>query len=243
MSPVTETVSFMHASPILRNVWLLRLNKQVLWGIMWWISSFFTLTTHQYNQRSHYQWFSFLSPWVDVTSFLSFPLFYLCFLPHLIRPFFFTILLEATCSNCWHKQYATNNPTYTLQFTTISSFNFRKKRSPLQLFKSSNSQTNAVDHILCDQCVRFLSKDTKSKDFADLYPSFLWNLLAGNYNAVYSGRDLLHMIPSTMRPWWIHSLTESGQDWCFFCADKFLWHLPDHYLTIAHLAWLTSWRM
>ena len=22
------------------------------------------------------------------------------------------------------------------------------------------------------------------------------------------------MIPSTMRPWWIHSLTESGQDWC-----------------------------
>ena len=124
------------------------------------------------------------------------------------------LFLEATCSNCWHKQYATHDPTYTLQFTTISSSNIRKKHSPLQLVKSSNSQTNAVDHILCNQCVRFLSKDIKSKDFADSYPSFLWNLLAGNYNAVYSGQDLWRMIPSTMRPWWIHSLTESGQDWC-----------------------------
>jgi hypothetical protein len=54
----------------------------------------------------------------------------------------------------------------------------------------------------------------KSKDFADSYPSFLWNLLAGNYNAVYSGQDPWHMIPSTMHPWWIHSLTETEQDWC-----------------------------
>jgi hypothetical protein len=74
-------------------------------------------------------------------------------------------LLEATCSNCWRNHYATNDPTYTLQFTTISSFNFRKKRSPLQLLKSSNSQTNAVDHILCDQCLRFLSKDITSTPF------------------------------------------------------------------------------
>ncbi len=118
------------------------------------------------------------------------------------------------CSNCWRKQYATHDPTYTLQFTTISLSIIGKKRSPLQLVKSSNSQTNAVDHILCNQCFCFLSKDIKSKDFADSYPSFLWNLLAANYNAVYSGQDLWHMIPSTMRPWWIHSLTETEQDWC-----------------------------
>ena len=47
MSPVTETVSFMHATPNFRIVWLLRLNKQVIWGIIWWITSFFMLATHQ----------------------------------------------------------------------------------------------------------------------------------------------------------------------------------------------------
>ena len=40
MSPVMETVSFMHASPNSRVVWALRWNKQVLWGIIWWITSF-----------------------------------------------------------------------------------------------------------------------------------------------------------------------------------------------------------
>jgi hypothetical protein len=78
----------------------------------------------------------------------------------------------------------------------------------------------------------FLSKDIKSKDFADLYPSFLWNLLVGKhtptlgasyyYNAVYSGQDLWRMIPSTMHPWWIQSLTEtaSDQDWCHAYQGK-----------------------
>ena len=47
MSPVTETVSFMHATPNFRIVWLLRLNKQVIWGIIWWITSFFMLAIHQ----------------------------------------------------------------------------------------------------------------------------------------------------------------------------------------------------
>ncbi len=42
MSPVTETVSFMHASPNSRIVWLLPLKKQVLIrGIIFWITSFF----------------------------------------------------------------------------------------------------------------------------------------------------------------------------------------------------------
>ena len=50
MSPVTETVSFMHASPNSRIVRLLRLNKQVIWGIIWWITSFFMLATHQATQ-------------------------------------------------------------------------------------------------------------------------------------------------------------------------------------------------
>jgi hypothetical protein len=63
----------------------------------------------------------------------------------------------------------------------------------------SNSQINAVDHTLCNQCVHFLSKDIKSKDFAHSFPSFLWNLLVGKrtpvlgasyyYNAVYSGQE------------------------------------------------------
>ncbi len=152
-------------------------------------------------------------------SFLSFP-----FSPrsplYLIGVFF--DILEATCSNCWRKQYATLDPTYILQFTTISLSNIRKWHSPLQLVKSSKSQTNAVDYTLCNQCFCFLSKNIKSKDFADSYPSFLWNLLVGKhtpalgasyyYNAVYSGQDLWCMIPSTMRPWWIHSLTETNQD-------------------------------
>jgi hypothetical protein len=60
----------------------------------------------------------------------------------------------------------------------------------------------------------FLIKGYRRQRFADSYPSFLWNLLAGNYNAVYSGQDLWHMIPSTMRPWWIHSFSETEQDWC-----------------------------
>jgi hypothetical protein len=34
--------------------------------------------------------------------------------------------------------------------------------------------------------------------------------------AAYSGGELWRMIPSTMRPWWIHSLTETDQDWCQF---------------------------
>ena len=42
MSPVTETVSFMHASPNSRIVQLLPLKKQVLIrGIIFWITSFF----------------------------------------------------------------------------------------------------------------------------------------------------------------------------------------------------------
>ncbi len=49
MFPLTETVSFMHASPNSRIVGLLRLNKQVIWGIIWWIISFFTQATHQYQ--------------------------------------------------------------------------------------------------------------------------------------------------------------------------------------------------
>jgi hypothetical protein len=148
---------------------------------------------------------------------------------YLIGPFL--LFLEATCSNCWRKQYATHDPTYTLQFTTISLSNIGKNCSLLQLVKSNNSQTNAVDHTLCNQCFCFLSKDIKSKDFADSYPSFLWNLLVGRhtpalgsasyyYNAVYSGQDLWRMIPSTMPPWWIHSLTETEQDWCHaYCGQ------------------------
>jgi hypothetical protein len=134
----------------------------------------------------------------------------------------FFVISEATCSNCWRKQYATLDPTCILQFTIISLSNIRKKSSPLQLIKSSNSQTNAVDHTLCNQCFCFLSKDIKSKDFVHSFPSFLWNLLVGKhtpalgasyyYNAVYSGQDLWCMIPSTMYPWWIHSLTETDQD-------------------------------
>ncbi len=50
MSLVTETVSFMHASPNSRIVQLLRLNKQEIWGIIWWITSFFMLATHQATQ-------------------------------------------------------------------------------------------------------------------------------------------------------------------------------------------------
>jgi hypothetical protein len=75
-----------------------------------------------------------------------------------------------------------------------------------------------------------LSKDIKSKDFADLYPSFLWNLLNGKhtptlgksyyYNAVYSGRDLWRMIPSTMHPWWIQSLTEIASDLDWYHAHQ-----------------------
>ncbi len=136
----------------------------------------------------------------------------------------FFCILEATCFNCWCNQYATLNPTYILQFTTISSSNIRKRHSPLQLVKSRKSQTNAVDNTLCNQCFCFLSKDINIKDFADSYPSFLWNLLVGKhtpalgasyyYNAVYSGQDLWRMIPPTMCPWWIHSLTETNQDWC-----------------------------
>jgi len=49
----------------------------------------------------------------------------------------------------------------------------------------------------------FLIKGYQKQGFADSYPSFLWNLLAGNYNAAYSGGELWCMIPSTMRPWWI----------------------------------------
>jgi len=42
MSPVMETVSFMHASPNSRIVRLLPLKKQVLIrGIIFWITSFF----------------------------------------------------------------------------------------------------------------------------------------------------------------------------------------------------------
>ncbi len=89
---------------------------------------------------------------------------------------------EATCSNCWRKQYDTPNPTYILQFTTISSSNIRKRHSPLQFVKPSKSQTNAVEYTLCNQWFCFLSKDIKSKDFVDTYPSFLLNLLVGNTN-------------------------------------------------------------
>jgi hypothetical protein len=111
-------------------------------------------------------------------SFLSFP-FSLWSPLHPIGVFF--DILEATCSNCWCKQYATLNPTYILWFTTISLSNIRKGHSPLQLVKLSKSQTNAVDYTLCNQCFCFLSNDIKSKKFADSYPSFLWNLLVGKH--------------------------------------------------------------
>jgi hypothetical protein len=76
---------------------------------------------------------------------------------------------------------------------------------------------------LCNQCHRFLSKEIKSNDFADRYPSFLWNLLVGKhvpalgpsyyYCDIYLGEELWRMIPSTMRPWWISLLIDPNQDW------------------------------
>ncbi len=81
------------------------------------------------NQRSHYQWFGF-SLWVEVTHYFLFSV--LSLSPLLSYPSFF-VILEARCSDCWGKQYATHDPTYTLQFTTISSSNISKKHSPLQL--------------------------------------------------------------------------------------------------------------
>jgi hypothetical protein len=142
------------------------------------------------------------------------------FTSYLIGLFF--SISEATCSNCQCKHYDTPNPTYILQFTHISSSNIRKWHSPLQFVKSNIFQTNAVEYTLCNHCFHFLSKDIKSKDVADTYPSFLWNLLVGKhqptfgasyyYNDVYAGQDLWRMIPSTMCPWWIHSLTETKSD-------------------------------
>ncbi len=58
-----ETVSFVHASPISRVVWALRLNNQVLWGMIWWITSFFMLTrTYQY-QATRWVWLGIIWPW------------------------------------------------------------------------------------------------------------------------------------------------------------------------------------
>ncbi len=62
MSPVTETVSFMHASPNSRIVRLLGMNKQVIWRIIWWITSFFMLATNQY-QATRIVWLGVLWPW------------------------------------------------------------------------------------------------------------------------------------------------------------------------------------
>jgi len=44
--------------------------------------------------------------------------------------------------------------------------------------------------------------------------------------AAYSGGELWRMIPSTMRPWWIHSLTETDQDWCQFYRGHISLALP-----------------
>ena len=128
-----------------------------------------------------------------------------------------------TCSSCRRTQYDTPNPKCIFEFQIISSFNIRKKTPPLQLLKSSRLQSNAVEYTLCNQCHRLLSKETKSNDFADRYPSFLWNLLVGKhvpalgpsyyYRDIYSGEELWRMIPSTMRPWWISVLIDPNQDW------------------------------
>ena len=108
--------------------------------------------------------------------------------------------------------YDTPNPVYILEFTTISSSNSRRKCSPIQCIKSTRSQNNSVDHILCNQWYCFLSKDIKSTNFVDKYPSFLWNLLVGKHlPKVYSGVELWHMIPTTMHPWWFDSLIDSSQ--------------------------------
>ncbi len=61
MSLVMETVSFMHASPNSRIVQIFQLNKQVIWRIIWWITSFFMLTTHQY-QATCWVWLGEDSP-------------------------------------------------------------------------------------------------------------------------------------------------------------------------------------
>ncbi len=186
-------------------------------------------------------------------SFLSFP--FSSWSPLLSNRSFF-VILEATCSNCWRKQYATLDPTYIFQFTIISSSNIRKKSSPLQLVKSSNSQTNAVNHTLCNQCLHFLLKDIKSKDFAHSFPSFLWNLLVGKHTPthpllVHHTSIMLYTLVRTFGVWF-HQLCALGgyTHWLKLTKtgvmpteDKSPWHLLDHYLTITHLVCLTSWRM
>ncbi len=161
---------------MIRTLWLFGVN---IWrvvqlhsgGFLWkWIQWSFCCPCNYSggNQQSHYQWFGF-SLWVEVTH--SFLFSFLSLSPLLSNPSFF-VILEATCSNCWRKQYATHDPTYTLQFTTISLSNIRKKHSPLQLVKLSNSQTNAVYHTLCNQCFCFLSKDIKKQRFCRFVSKF-----------------------------------------------------------------------
>ncbi len=84
--------------------------------------------------------------------------------------------------------------------------------SPLQFVKSITSQTNAAKHTLCNQCFHFISKDIKSKNFVNKYPSFLWNFLVV-YVDVYSGEELWCMILTTIRPWWISVITNPCQQW------------------------------
>ncbi len=114
---------------------------------------------------------------------------------------------------------------FTLEFQTIQSFNLRQKFSPCQFLKLTTSQTTPVEYTLCNQCHCFLSKDVKSDDFADKYPSFLWYLLVCNLSE-YSGEDLWCMIPSTMHPWWFPSLTQPGQDWSHVYVHQISLSLP-----------------
>ena len=124
-------------------------------------------------------------------------------------------------------QYDTPNPVYVLVFTTISLSNIRRKCSPLQFIKSTRSQNNSVDHILCNQCYCFSSKDIKSTNFADKYPDFFRNLLVGKHLIkLCSGKDLWRMIPTTMHPWWFGSLTDSNQEWSHSYARKITLTFP-----------------
>ena len=84
-----------------------------------------------------------------------------------------------------------------------------------QFLSQRSAESTRCEYNLCQECYSFLVE--RKNDFKYLWPGFLWYLLSGsheptfyqsyNFFSIYSAEKIWTLIPETMRPWWIHSIS------------------------------------
>ena len=107
-----------------------------------------------------------------------------------------------------------------------SSFDVYKTRK-FKFVRSTNDHSNAVDLLLCKQCVSHLTMEPKDKkkdktyDFPqNTWPAFIWSLLSDDALIQTYHSRIWQLIPQPWRYWWIDNAIA-----CFY--DRISLDIPE----------------